>query len=430
MPTRGWERKGEDHRGAKPGLGGAIIGLLGGTGPFIEGAWMTKHRGRYYLQYSAPGTELNTYADGYYISNGPLGPFTYSPHSPFSFKPAGFISGAGHGCTFQDRHGNWWHAASMRIAKAYMFERRLGLFPAGFDDNGVLFCNQEFADYPLPMPDGPADPWSLAPPWMLLSWRCPVTASSQADDHPAALAVNEDVRSWWTPDDDRTGHSITLDLGGGAMIHAIQVNLAEHRIRAPKRPRAQMRRTASIWRRHIELNDHPTETVLESSADGRNWTMLADTRGHADGRTHRYLVLDTPAMHRYVRLTGHRQPFGGRLAVSGVRVFGHRDGVSPAAVTPSAARVGPMDAEIGWTAVADADGYNVRYGLRQDRLYSSWMVRDADRLRLSSLNAGEDYWVAVDSFNGSGVTRGPAVRIPGSDRGASRVIAHCRPQMK
>ena len=30
---------------------------------------------------------------------------------------------------------------------------RIGLFPAGFDDDGVLFCNQNFADYPMVVPD-------------------------------------------------------------------------------------------------------------------------------------------------------------------------------------------------------------------------------------------------------------------------------------
>ena len=63
--------------------------------PFVEGAWMTKFRGTYYLQYAAPGTELNTYGDGYYIASSPLGPFTYSPDSPFSSVPGGFAPGAG-----------------------------------------------------------------------------------------------------------------------------------------------------------------------------------------------------------------------------------------------------------------------------------------------------------------------------------------------
>jgi xylan 1,4-beta-xylosidase len=411
IATRGWERKGENHQGAKNSIGSAIIGLLGGTGPFVEGAWMTKHAGRYYLQYSAPGTEINTYADGYFVGDSPLGPFTYAPQSPFSFKPAGFITGAGHGSTFQDAHGNWWHAASMRISKAYMFERRIGLFPAGFDADGVLFCNQAFADYPMPMPDDPVDPWALTPPWMLLSsWR-PATASSSAKGHAPELAVNEDIRNWWVAGDDSEVPWLSIDLGPDVTIHAIQVNLAEHKLLAPKRARAETRQTA-LWRRYIDLTDHPTEFLLQSSADGQGWTTIADTRGQNSNRTHHYVELNQPSSHRYIRLTGFKQPYGGLFAVSGLRVFGLRAGSAPVAANPSAVRIGPLDAEVSWSPNPDADGYNLRYGTAPDKLYHSWTVRGAARQRISSLNQAQEYWVAVDAFNGSGVTPGANIAIP------------------
>ena len=64
---------------------------------------MNKISGKYYLQYSAPGTEFKTYADGVYVADKPAGPFTYALYSPFSFKPTGFICGAGHSCTFADK---------------------------------------------------------------------------------------------------------------------------------------------------------------------------------------------------------------------------------------------------------------------------------------------------------------------------------------
>ena len=35
--------------------------------PFIEGSHMTKYKGKYYLQYGAPGTEFSGYADGLLI---------------------------------------------------------------------------------------------------------------------------------------------------------------------------------------------------------------------------------------------------------------------------------------------------------------------------------------------------------------------------
>lgn len=41
---------------------------------------MTRRGDTYYLQYA----EHNTYADGHYTGANPLGPFTYSPHIPFS----------------------------------------------------------------------------------------------------------------------------------------------------------------------------------------------------------------------------------------------------------------------------------------------------------------------------------------------------------
>ena len=63
--------------------------------PFTEGAYMTKHNGKYYFQYGAPGTEFKVYADGVYVSDSPLGPFTYQQHNPMSYKPGGFVQGVG-----------------------------------------------------------------------------------------------------------------------------------------------------------------------------------------------------------------------------------------------------------------------------------------------------------------------------------------------
>ena len=113
----GWERKGENNKLSEPVTEmDRLIRQYVGTKPFIEGAFMTKYRGKYYLQYAAPGTECNVYADGVYVSDKPLGPFTYQPHNPFSSKPGGFITSAGHGSTIQDKYGSWWHASTMRVS--------------------------------------------------------------------------------------------------------------------------------------------------------------------------------------------------------------------------------------------------------------------------------------------------------------------------
>ena len=105
--------------------------------PFIEGSHMTKYKGKYYLQYGAPGTEFSGYADGLLVGNGPLGPFT--PQSdPLSFKLGGFVRGAGHGATFQDKWNNYWHISTTVISVKNTFERRLGIWPAGFDADDVI----------------------------------------------------------------------------------------------------------------------------------------------------------------------------------------------------------------------------------------------------------------------------------------------------
>ena len=59
----------------------------------------------------------------------------------------------------------------MRISVNYDFERRVGLFPAGFDKDGVLYCNQNFSDYPHRIPADRFDAARQQPEWMLLSYK-------------------------------------------------------------------------------------------------------------------------------------------------------------------------------------------------------------------------------------------------------------------
>ncbi len=51
--------------------------------PFVEGAWMTKHNGKYYMQYGAPATEFSGYSDGVYVSKSPLEGFSISSTTLF-----------------------------------------------------------------------------------------------------------------------------------------------------------------------------------------------------------------------------------------------------------------------------------------------------------------------------------------------------------
>ena len=116
--------------------------------PYMEGAWVNKHNGAYYLQYGTPSSARNIYGDGVYVSDRPLGPYVLAKNNPYSYKPGGFLPGAGHGSTMEDADGSVWHISTMRICKNHNFERRIGLWPAGYDADGELSATSATATGP------------------------------------------------------------------------------------------------------------------------------------------------------------------------------------------------------------------------------------------------------------------------------------------
>ena len=373
--------------------------------PYIEGAFMTKHDGTYYLQYACPGTQFNTYGDGVYISENPLGPFTLQKSNPFSSKPGGFITGAGHGSTIADEYGNWWHASTMRISINHDFERRVGLFPAGFDADGVLYCNQNFADYPHTIPAGKFNAASQQPEWMLLSYKKPAAASGSAQGSSPSLAVNENCRNWWSAEEAAPGQWICVDLEKESDVRAVQVNLADEGlvIEFPPESYGDDRHT-----RHIETQPQISSYTLESSTDGEHWTVLESVHRECSNG---YFEFADGIRARYIRLTGGELPYGQVLRVSGLRVFGNGNGDRPDQARASAARVDALDARVRWEHVENAQGCNIRYGISPDKLYQSWLVYGADEVTLSTLIAGQEYYLCVDTFNENGITPGEIFRL-------------------
>lgn len=411
----GWERCA--YPGApekKNGLGRELLYLmmrLSGHGgkdqPFIEGAFMNKWNGRYYLQYAAPATELATYGDGVYVGGHPLGPFTYQQHNPVSFKPGGFITGAGHGSTISDQYGNLWHASTMRISVNANFERRVGLFPAGIDEDGIFFCNQNFGDYPLEIPAGKFDPRSIRPKWMLLSYKKAAAASSSTEGHAPELALDEDIRTCWCAKGS-AGEWLQADLGKEYEVSAIQINLSDVDVpvkRADKKQRSDL----TTNRRWIDLDQSRyVRWTLAASSDGKAWTMLADKSEASTDLAHDYMEFAAPAKLRYLRLTAVELPYEQKFAVSGLRVFGCGNTPPPTPVEEVTTQrlKDDMTARVSWRKVPGAQGYNVRFGIAPDKLYLSHLVYDSNEVLLTALNKGQTYWVCVDSFGEGGVTGG------------------------
>ena len=419
----GWERihyPGAPQLKFKTGIALKLLtGLLKLTGPkeeqpFVEGAFMNKLGGRFYLQYAAPGTELPTYSDGVYISDSPVGPFSYQAHNPFSSKPGGFIRGAGHGSTLEDRYGNLWHVSTMRSSVNQNCERRIGLFPAGIDKDGILFCNQSFADYPLEIPEGRFDPLSIRPKWMLLSYGKPCSASSQLPGHEPELAVNEDIRSSWCADGS-AGQWFCVDLQQVYPIHSLQINFAD--VNVPVRTVSKKERSDFVTgNRYIDTSaDLKTRWLLEGSTDGENWFPVADKR-HADtDLSHDYLLLENVSA-RYLRITAAELPYGQNFALSGLRVFGLGNGEKPGIVNGFRAEyTDAMTARIRWETAENAMGYEVQYGIAPDKLYSSHMVYGSSEVLLTLLNAGQNYYIRIVSFNENGITSGEVIFVPGKE---------------
>lgn len=392
-----------------PGLNAEVLtAMYNAVGkPYIEGAFMTKHDGTYYLQYACPGTQYNTYADGVYTAKNPLGPFTLQTSNPFSAVPGGFMTGAGHGSTIADKYGNYWHAATMRISVNHDFERRVGLFPAGFDADGVLYCNQNFADYPHEIPAGKFDAAAVQPCWMLLSYRKAVTASSTAEGSAPANAVNETCRDWWSAGSDKPGEWLCVDLGAESDVRAIQVNMADEKLVVdfPADSYGDDRKT-----RRIETRPQISHYTVETSLDGETWTLREDVARECSNG---YYAYADGIRARYIRVMGGELPYGQTLRISGLRVFGNGAGARPAAAKAAAVRVDALDGKISWQHLDSAQGCNVRYGTAPDKLYHSWLVYDADEVTLSTLMAGQDYYVRVDSFNENGITEGDVVKMEG-----------------
>lgn len=377
--------------------------------PYIEGAFMTKHNGKYYLQYASPATQFNTYCDGVYVADAPLGPFTLQQSNPFSSKPGGFMQGAGHGSTIQDADGNFWHASTMRVSVNHDMERRVGLFPAGVDADGVLFCNQNFADYPLCIPDGKFDPWSVRPACMLLSYQKPTAASSTAEGSAPALAVDENCRTWWSAADARPGQWLSVDLEKVCDIHAIQVNFADEALSVDYPESLYCHQSGGA--RYIEKEPQISCYTLEASTDGTTWQLLQEVSREGSNA---YFPLPEHVRARYIRLTGGALPYGQTLRISGLRIFGFGGGAAPAQAQATVHRTGPMNALVQWQPLSEmsAQGCNIRYGIAPDKLYQSWLVYGVQELDLSTLMAGQDYYLRVDSFNENGITEGSRLYCP------------------
>ena len=398
--AHGWERFGENnfHPTLKEG--------------YMEGASMTKHNGKYYLQYAAPGTQFNVYADGVYIGETPLGPFTYMKNNPMSFKPGGFTNGAGHGITVKQTNGQYWHFATMALASNAQWERRLCMFPTYFDDDGLMYTNTSYGDYPR---FGTSHPTKAGQHngWMLLSYRGNVTVSTSLkqirkftsnDDEvkitelpteinsegkiSSQVLTDEDPKTYWVAEANDNNQWITIEMQHPGNVYAFQLNFHDHE--------------SGIYTRTEGLKHQFT---IEVSEDGTNWQTVVDrSKSHSD-TPNAYIVLGDAVKAKYVRYNNVKVP-GANFAMSEFRVFGLGLGVKPEKVSEFAINreEDRRDASFSWDAVEGAQGYNIRWGIAPDKLYQSWLVYDTNEHFMRCLDRDTPYYFSIEAFNENGIS--------------------------
>ena len=357
---------------------------------FLEGAEMVKHNGKYYLQYAGPGTEFSGYADGVAVGDGPLNYFQ-NQSDPLSMKAGGFARGAGHGATFQDNQKKYWHVSTMVVAVKNNFERRLGIWPAGFDKDDVMYCNTAFGDYPHYLPGDMIDhSQSRFTGWMLLNYKKPVQVSSTlGSQYNANNTVDESIKTYWSAATANKGEWLQTDLGAVSTVNAVQINYADQ-------DAVFLGKTLDQYHQYI----------LYYSIDGKKWQVLVDKSANKKDVPHDYIELEKSVQARYIKMENIRVP-SGKFAISGLRVFGKGDGAKPDAVKDFYVLRTEKDkrsAWLKWSPVDNAYAYNIYFGTDPDKLYNSIMVHDANDYYYKGMDSKKTYYYRIEAINENGVS--------------------------
>ncbi len=366
--------------------------------PFIEGSHMTKHNGKYYLQYGAPGTEFSGYADGLLVGNEPLG-FFEAQSDPLSIKLGGFVRGAGHGATFQDKYQNYWHVSTTVLSVKNTFERRLGIWPTGFDKDGNMYCNTTFGDYPhfIPAPGfsgstyGANGKSGYFTGWMLLNYNKAVQVSSTLGGYLPNNAVDELIKTYWSAATGNKGEYIQTDLGNVSTVNAVQINYADQDVESNR---------LGKW------NDQYHQYKLYYSVDGKKWNVLVDKSNNKTDIPHEYVELEKPVQARFIKLENIHMPTG-KFAISGLRVFGNGNGARPDAVQGFIVLRTEKDkrsAFIKWKPADNAFAYNIYYGTHPDKLYTSIMVHSNNEYWMKAMDSQKTYYYSIESINENGTS--------------------------
>lgn len=291
-PENRWERFGDNNE--DPGLS------------FVEGPWVHRHNGRYYLTYSAPGTEWKTYAFGYYVSDDPLGCFEYGEGNPFVIKAEGYVHGTGHGCLAEGPNKTIWAFYTCLVRNEHNFERRVGYDQVHFDANGVPHCEPTEIPQLTPGQKGTIE-------WIPLTSNRSFKHSSCDHRNAAGLyALDNCMKTWWLPSRE--------DVQPALEVYLKQAH--------QKRSTFLLRSVRLHWKENFldYESGKPPKPIgyrieYKSYLDDPDWKIALDLTENIEDRLIDYRELPE-AEAQVVRLVITESPYPGELGVIDFTVFG------------------------------------------------------------------------------------------------------------
>ena len=319
-PMHAWERYGEMNE--YPGVA------------WIEGPWVIKRNGIYYLEYSASGTQWKTYAEGYYTATSPLGPYTYAANNPLLQKTEGLVTGTAHGSIVKGPDDEWWQFYTIVLSNP-PGGRRIGMDKVTFDDDGLM--SVKVTDTPQPAP--------LAKPAKDKPKTVPVTVnkvramnalskiSSEQFGFFGSYAVDNYSGTVWMPAEDDKEPSLMIELSPATRFDVVQlftVDALRIMFGGIAKPVPGQR---GFGRR--SYGDQVYKYKLEVSMDGENFTTVLDKTDNAVSKN---TIFDEfkPVECRFVKLTITGWPEGAPRGIIDFTVFGYPSKYLPAAVaTPT-----------------------------------------------------------------------------------------------
>src|SRR5690606_28158393 len=194
--------------------------------------------------------------------------------------------------------------------------------------------------------------------------------------------------SFWVAKENNKNQFVEIDLMNTSQVFAIQLNYHDYESDI-------YGRIPGLYHRYL----------IEGSIDGENWTVLVDRSNSFRDVPNDYVELGKPERVRYLRFKNIHAPTP-HLAISGLRVFGKGPGSLPERVKNFVLdrHKDRRDISLSWDRVKDAQGYNIRWGIAPDKLYSSWLVYDKTEHLIKSLGRDQSYYFAIESFNENGIS--------------------------